>query len=54
MIFNDEHKVKIETMNKEEAKAFIIFLDTEIIRHLDDIKQAKTLKETVKKLFGLE
>lgn len=43
MIFNAEHKVIINTMNPDEARAFIKFLNSEIIRHEDDIKQAREL-----------
>lgn len=43
MIFNDEHKVIISTLDKSEARAFIKFLQSEILRHEDDIKQAKDL-----------
>jgi len=43
MEFNAEHKVIIDTMNKVEATAFIKFLQSEIIRHEDDIEQAREL-----------
>jgi len=43
VIFNDEHKVIIGTMNKAEASAFVKFLKSEILRHHDDIKQAREL-----------
>ena len=43
MIFNDEHKVLISTLNQHEAKAFVKFLQSEIIRHKDDIQQAEDL-----------
>jgi ABC-type molybdate transport system substrate-binding protein len=43
MIFSKDHKVIINTLNPEEAKAFIKFLRSEIIRHGDDIKQAEEL-----------
>ena len=49
MEFNPEHKVIIHTLSKEEAEAFIKFLQSEIIRHLDDIKQANSLIDYVKK-----
>ena len=49
MIFNDRHKVIISTLNKDEAMAFIKFLESEIIRHKDDINQAKGLIGLVKK-----
>ena len=43
MIFNEEHLVIIGTLNKAEAKAFAQFLKSEILRHHDDIKQAREL-----------
>uniref|UniRef100_A0A6M3JVD1 Uncharacterized protein n=1 Tax=viral metagenome TaxID=1070528 RepID=A0A6M3JVD1_9ZZZZ len=43
MIFNEQHKVIIKTLDTSEAKAFIKFLRSEIIRHEDDINQAKAL-----------
>ena len=48
MIFNESHKVIIETLNETEARAFIKFLESEIIRHGDDIKQAEILIGQVK------
>ena len=48
MIFNSEHKVIIETLGISEAVAFIKFLQSEIIRHQDDIRQAEGLIELVK------
>ena len=53
MEFTDEHKVIINSMNEMEAKIFIIFLKTEIIRHCDDIEQAEKLIEVVKEKFEL-
>ena len=49
MIFNKEHKVIVSTLNEAEARAFIKFLESEIIRHKDDINQAKSLIGLVKK-----
>ncbi len=49
MQFNEEHKVIIKTLNKGEAVAFIKFLESEIIRHKDDINQAKSLIGYVRK-----
>ena len=43
MEFNSEHKVIIQTLSRIEAKAFIKFLESEIIRHQDDIEQARKL-----------
>ena len=47
MKFNEDHKVIINTMNEDEARAFIKFLDSEILRHCEDIKQAKKLRFVV-------
>lgn len=49
MRFSPEHKVKIDSMTPTEAKIFIVFLETEIIRHIDDINQAKALIGYVQK-----
>ena len=43
MEFNSKHKVIINTLSRIEAKAFIKFLESEIIRHEDDILLAKEL-----------
>lgn len=48
MEFNSEHKVNIETMNEAEKSTFAKFLESEILRHEDDIKGAKELIEKVK------
>ncbi len=53
MIFNESHKVIIESLNTDEAMAFIKFLNSEIIRHYDDIQQAKDLIEVIKKKYGV-
>lgn len=53
MEFNINHKVKIETMTKEEATAFIKFLRSEIRRHQMDISDAKFLIEKVKEVYNL-
>ena len=47
MKFNEENKVIIDTMNEPEARAFVKFLDSEILRHFEDIKQAKKLRFVV-------
>ena len=49
MEFNAEHKVIIGTLNQDEARAFVKFLESEIIRHQDDINQAESLIGYVKK-----
>ncbi len=43
MIFNEQHKVIIDSLSRDEANAFIKFLQSEIVRHYDDIKQAEDL-----------
>ena len=43
MEFNEKHKVIIDTLTRIEAKAFIKFLESEIIRHQDDIELARRL-----------
>lgn len=48
MIFND-NKVIVGTLNTAEARAFVKFLQSEIIRHEDDINQAKSLIGYVRK-----
>jgi hypothetical protein len=52
--FNKQHKVIINTLSKDEATAFISFLNSEIIRHWDDIKQASDLIGTVAEKFNIE
>ena len=52
MDFNEDNKVIIETMNKEEARAFKKFLKSEIIRHHLVIKQALNLMGKVREMFG--
>lgn len=49
MEFDEQHKVIIKTLNKDEARTFIKFLDSEIIRHKGDILGARLLKHIVKK-----
>jgi len=43
MKFDETNKVIIETMNHEEAKAFVKFLKSEISRHQMDIDNARDL-----------
>ncbi len=43
MRFNLEHKVIIDSLSRHEARAFVKFLKSEIIRHQDDISQAVEL-----------
>jgi len=44
------HKVDIETLNKDEAQAFLLFLESEKLRHQEDIEDIGRLIETVKEL----
>lgn len=53
MIFDDEAKVIVDSMTKEEATAFIKFLDSECIRHQMDIDQARELIKTVVLKFDI-
>ena len=53
MQFSEQHKVKIESMTRDEAKVFIIFLETEILRHQEDIVEAEKLTKKVKDMYRL-
>jgi hypothetical protein len=53
MKFNDECKVIIDTMNRSEANAFVMFLKSEIFRHEMDIENARDLIRDVCLKFGL-
>ena len=53
MEFNEEHKVIIESLTRIEAKAFMKFLQSEIIRHQDDIQQAVALIRHVKEVHHI-
>lgn len=48
MKFNKKHLVIINTLSNWEAIAFIQFLESEIIRHQDDIEAARKLIKLVK------
>ena len=54
MDFNTENKVIIETMNQDEARAFIKFLHSEILRHQQDINHAYDLIISVGSKFHIE
>jgi len=54
MQFNQECKVLIESMNKQEASAFVKFLRSEISRHQMDITNAVELIHQVVNKFHLE
>ena len=53
MTFDERQKVIIETLNIDEARAFIKFLKSEIIRHQRDIEDAWDLRKTVKEMYNL-
>lgn len=53
MQFNEENKVIIESMDKTEARAFVKFLHSEILRHQKDIQQADDLITKVKERFDI-
>lgn len=53
MKFDKENKVIISTLSPLEASAFIKFLESEIIRHQRDIKEAKELIEKIRIKFQL-
>ena len=46
--------VEISSMTKEQAEAFIAFLETEIKRHKEDIEFTKTRIEDTKHWFGIK
>lgn len=48
------HKVHWTTLSRGEAKAFIIFLESERQRHLDDVKDCDRLIAEVKHWFSIE
>ena len=52
MIFNEHHLVIIDSLNPDEARAFVKFLESEIIRHRDDIIHAQELINRVILKFG--
>ena len=47
------HKVDINSMNRDEAQAFVKFLYSEAQRHLDDITDACELARKVERKFKL-
>lgn len=54
MEFDRENKVIISTMNQEEARAFVKFLQSEVARHMMDIRNAQELIREVKTKFKIE
>lgn len=53
MKFDNDQKVIIDTMNREQAIAFVKFLGSEILRHNMDIAEAANLIKIVKSKFKL-
>ena len=54
MKFDKEtHKVDWKSMNKEQAVAFLIFLESEKIRHQEDINEISKLVEEVKHWYDI-
>jgi len=51
MEFNPKHLVIINTLTRDEASAFVKFLESECVRHEDDITIAKALINTVQEMF---
>ena len=53
-IFGKDHKVIPETLTKETAPVFILFLESEIKRHQEDIDQTTDLKKRIKERFDID
>jgi len=53
MKFNKYHLTIIKSLTREESGAFIKFLESEIIRHLEDISETMDKIKKVKKRFNL-
>ena len=53
MKFDKTNKVIIDTLDRNEAKAFIKFLQSEIARHEDDIENVYDLIRKVAKKFDV-
>lgn len=53
MNFDETNKVIIDTMNQQEASAFVKFLESEIARHEQDIDEANKLIQEVSGKFKL-
>ena len=54
MKFDETNKVIIDTLDRNEARAFIKFLESEIARHENDIENAYDLIKEVAKRFDIE
>ena len=52
MIFDKQYKVIIDSLTLEEARAFVKFLDSEILRHRGDIIHAQELINQVILRYG--
>jgi len=52
--FDKTNRVIIGTLDKVKAEAFIMFLQSEIARHEDDIKNAYDLIRKVARKFDIE
>ena len=49
MEFDKDHKVKFETLNEDEARAFLYFLEDEKYRHIEDVESASDMIEDIKR-----
>ena len=47
------HKVKIGTMNKDEAVAFLAFLQSEQLRHQEDVEDIERVMLEVMQRFDI-
>jgi len=52
--FDETNKVIIDTLDRNEARAFIKFLESEIARHENDIENAYDLIKEVAEKFDIE
>ena len=46
------HKVDPESLMAIQAEAFIVFLESEVLRHVDDIVETRKLIGDIKGRFG--
>lgn len=54
MEFDKQNKVIIASLNSVEARAFVKFLQSEIVRHLKDVADAEDLMVTVREKFNIQ
>lgn len=54
MEFGSDYKVIPETLTKEQAPVYILFLESEIKRHWVDIKETAKLIVRVKEKFNIK